>query len=100
LSYRKHDENEFWNCSPVPRTVTNSPANLTIIGGTTAVALLVLTTIHNSRWAVAYLSVFGIAHPQWVPAPDFPPDLVCIASEFVIKFRGQSRDSRNKRNFS
>ncbi|HEY3615832.1 MAG TPA: hypothetical protein VGK96_03405 [Candidatus Sulfotelmatobacter sp.] len=67
LSYRKHDENEFWNCSPV-RTVTNSPANLTIIGGTTAVALLVLTTIHNSRWAVAYLLVFGIAHPQWVPA--------------------------------
>jgi hypothetical protein len=50
------------------RTVTNSPANLTIIGGTTAVALLVLTTIHNSRWAVAYLLVFGIAHPQWVPA--------------------------------
>jgi hypothetical protein len=36
-------------------------------GGTTAVALLVPTTIHNSRWAVAYLLVFGIAYPQWVP---------------------------------
>jgi high-affinity nickel permease len=30
------------------------------LAGSAAVALLVLTTIHNSRWAVAYLLVFGV----------------------------------------
>lgn len=30
------------------------------LAGSAAVALLVLTTIHNSRWAVAYLLVFGL----------------------------------------
>ncbi|HVG26002.1 MAG TPA: hypothetical protein VM865_00245 [Acidobacteriaceae bacterium] len=30
------------------------------LAGSAAVALLVLTTLHNSRWAVAYLLVFGI----------------------------------------
>jgi hypothetical protein len=30
------------------------------LGGSAAVALLVLTTIHNQKWAVAYLLVFGI----------------------------------------
>jgi high-affinity nickel-transport protein len=30
------------------------------LAGSAAVALLVLTTIHNSRWAVAYLLIFGI----------------------------------------
>jgi high-affinity nickel-transport protein len=29
------------------------------LAGSAAVALLVLTTIHNSRWAVAYLLIFG-----------------------------------------
>jgi high-affinity nickel permease len=30
------------------------------LAGSAAIALLVLTTIHNSRWAVAYLLVFGV----------------------------------------
>lgn len=30
------------------------------LAGSAAVALLVLTTIHNSRWAVAYLLIFGL----------------------------------------
>jgi high-affinity nickel-transport protein len=30
------------------------------LAGSAAVALLVLATLHNSRWAVAYLLVFGI----------------------------------------
>lgn len=30
------------------------------LAGSAAVALLVLTTLHNSRWAVAYLLIFGI----------------------------------------
>src|SRR6185437_213984 len=30
------------------------------LAGSAAVALLVLTTIHNSRWAVAYLFIFGL----------------------------------------
>jgi len=30
------------------------------LAGSAAVALLVLTTIHDSRWAVAYLLVFGV----------------------------------------
>lgn len=30
------------------------------LAGSAAVALLVLTTLHNSRWAVAYLAIFGI----------------------------------------
>jgi len=30
------------------------------LAGSAAVALLVLTTIHNSRWAIAYLLVFGL----------------------------------------
>ena len=30
------------------------------LAGSAAIALLVLTTIHNSRWAVAYLLIFGI----------------------------------------
>lgn len=30
------------------------------MAGSAAVALLVLTTLHNSRWAVAYLFVFGV----------------------------------------
>lgn len=30
------------------------------LAGSAAVALLVLTTIHNSRWAVAYLFIFGV----------------------------------------
>ena len=30
------------------------------LAGSAAVALLVLTTLHNTRWAVAYLLVFGI----------------------------------------
>jgi high-affinity nickel-transport protein len=30
------------------------------LAGSAAVALLVLTTIHNPRWAIAYLLVFGI----------------------------------------
>jgi high-affinity nickel-transport protein len=30
------------------------------LAGSAAVALLVLTTVHNSRWAVAYLLIFGI----------------------------------------
>jgi high-affinity nickel-transport protein len=30
------------------------------LAGSAAVALLVLTTIHNSRWAVAYLLIFGV----------------------------------------
>lgn len=30
------------------------------LAGSAAVALLVLTTLHNSRWAVAYLLIFGV----------------------------------------
>jgi high-affinity nickel-transport protein len=30
------------------------------LAGSAAVALLVLTTIHNSHWAVAYLLIFGL----------------------------------------
>lgn len=30
------------------------------LAGSAAIALLVLTTIHNSRWAVAYLLIFGV----------------------------------------
>ncbi|HXS12598.1 MAG TPA: hypothetical protein VN734_07835 [Acidobacteriaceae bacterium] len=30
------------------------------LAGSAAVALLVLTTLHNSRWAVAYLFIFGV----------------------------------------
>ena len=30
------------------------------LAGSAAIALLVLTTIHNSRWAVAYLFIFGL----------------------------------------
>lgn len=30
------------------------------LAGSAAVALLVLTTLHDSRWAVAYLAIFGI----------------------------------------
>jgi len=30
------------------------------LAGSAAVALLVLTTLHNTHWAVAYLLVFGI----------------------------------------
>lgn len=30
------------------------------LAGSAAVALLVLTTIHNSRWAIAYLLIFGV----------------------------------------
>ena len=30
------------------------------LAGSAAVALLVLTTIHNPRWAIAYLLIFGI----------------------------------------
>src|SRR5262249_6845919 len=30
------------------------------LAGSAAIALLVLTTIHNSYWAIAYLLVFGI----------------------------------------
>jgi high-affinity nickel permease len=30
------------------------------LAGSAAIALLVLTTIHNSRWAVAYLLIFGL----------------------------------------
>jgi len=30
------------------------------LAGSAAVALLVLTTVHNSRWAVAYLFLFGV----------------------------------------
>jgi len=30
------------------------------LAGSAAVALLVLATIHNARWAVAYLLVFGV----------------------------------------
>jgi high-affinity nickel permease len=30
------------------------------LAGSAAVALLVLTTIHNTRWAVAYLLIFGV----------------------------------------
>jgi high-affinity nickel-transport protein len=30
------------------------------LAGSAAVALLVLATIHNSRWAIAYLLIFGV----------------------------------------
>ena len=30
------------------------------LAGSAAVALLVLTTLHNTRWAVAYLFIFGV----------------------------------------
>ncbi|HEY4358528.1 MAG TPA: high-affinity nickel-transport family protein [Acidobacteriaceae bacterium] len=30
------------------------------LAGSAAVALLVLTTLHNSRWAIAYLLIFGV----------------------------------------
>ena len=30
------------------------------LAGSAAVALLVLATIHNTRWAVAYLFIFGV----------------------------------------
>ncbi len=30
------------------------------LAGSAAVTLLILTTIHDSRWAIAYLLVFGI----------------------------------------
>ena len=30
------------------------------LAGSAAIALLVLTTIHNSRWAIAYLIIFGV----------------------------------------
>jgi ABC-type nickel/cobalt efflux system permease component RcnA len=48
------------------RTGVYGPLRPLIIGivhglaGSAAVALLVLTTIHNSRWAIGYLLVFGV----------------------------------------
>ncbi len=30
------------------------------LAGSAAIALLVLTTLHNTRWAVAYLFIFGV----------------------------------------
>jgi high-affinity nickel-transport protein len=54
------------------------------LAGSAAVALLVLTTIHNPQWAVAYLLVFGIGTIAGMM-------VITLSLASTIKFVGRSK---------
>jgi high-affinity nickel-transport protein len=60
------------------------------LAGSAAVALLVLTTIRNPRWAVAYLLIFGVGTIGGMVLIT-----VSIASAFSFLGRGQQKFSRH-----
>jgi high-affinity nickel-transport protein len=56
------------------------------LAGSAAVALLVLTTIHNSHWAVAYLLIFGLGTIAGMM-------VITVALGSTIAFAGQRSES-------
>jgi len=66
-THDEHEAHSHWPLGFVARSVGSRVALRSIVVGTVhglagsaAVALLVLTTIHDSRWALLYLFLFGI----------------------------------------
>jgi high-affinity nickel-transport protein len=67
VAHDEHDPHSHWPLGTVARVLGYSAALRSVVIGTVhglagsaAVALLVLTTIHDSRWALLYLFLFGI----------------------------------------
>jgi high-affinity nickel-transport protein len=59
------------------------------LAGSAAVALLVLTTIRNVRWAVAYLLIFGVGTIAGMMVVT-----MLLASAFTLVGRGRQNFSR------
>jgi high-affinity nickel-transport protein len=60
------------------------------LAGSAAVALLVLTTLHNSRWALAYLLIFGIGTIAGMM-------LITIAMASALHYAGSKSEWINRR---
>lgn len=60
------------------------------LAGSAAVALLVLTTLHNSRWALAYLLIFGIGTIAGMM-------VITVAMASALRYAGERSQWINRR---